>query len=80
MANRLVAERRRFVKPMRLTARRRHAARLPSSRTRPRTTAIEVYGMESQEAYRVRKAAKQALDAAAAIACGNGFRPPRLLQ
>lgn len=63
MANRLVAERRRFTKPMRLEA---GDALLPDfilSDT-PAATVIEVYGMESNDDYRRRKAQKQALYAA----------------
>ncbi|MFM0144979.1 DUF1173 family protein [Paraburkholderia sp. RL18-085-BIA-A] len=60
MANRLVEERRRFVKPMRLTD---GDVMLPDFRlidTAP-ATAIEVYGMESNDAYLARKATKQTL-------------------
>lgn len=77
MANRLVAERRRFVKPMRLTA---GDDMLPDFRLTDTAedTAIEVYGMESQEAYRVRKAAKQALYARWRIACVEWVPPAEI--
>lgn len=77
MANRLVAERRRFVKPMRLTA---GDDMLPDFRLTDtaEATAIEVYGMESQEAYRVRKAAKQALYARRRIACVEWVPPAEI--
>ncbi|EIM98402.1 hypothetical protein WQE_24277 [Paraburkholderia hospita] len=60
MANRLVEERRRFDKPMRLVD---GDVMLPDFRltdTAP-ATAIEVYGMESNDAYLARKATKQTL-------------------
>jgi hypothetical protein len=60
MANRLVSERRRFTKPMPLEG---EDVLLPDfifSDTRA-ATVIEVYGMESNEAYRRRKEQKQTL-------------------
>ncbi|SOE97508.1 Protein of unknown function [Burkholderia sp. D7] len=60
MANRLVSERRRFAKPMRLEG---EDVLLPDfifSDTRA-ATVIEVYGMESNKAYRRRKEQKQTL-------------------
>jgi hypothetical protein len=60
MANRLVAERRRFTKPMRLEGEDGLLPDFVLSDTRP-TTVIEVYGMESNEAYRRRKEQKQVL-------------------
>jgi len=60
MANRLVAERRRFTKPMRLEGEDVLLPNFIFSDTRA-TTVIEVYGMESNEAYRRRKEQKQAL-------------------
>lgn len=77
MANRLVLERRRFVKPMRLED---GDAMLPDFRlndTSPETH-IEVYGMESNEAYRARKAQKQALYAQRAIPCVEWIPPAPL--
>jgi len=60
MANRLVSERRRFTKPMRLEV---GDSLLPDFVLADTSvsTVIEVYGMESNAEYRLRKAQKQAL-------------------
>ncbi|MFL9911984.1 DUF1173 family protein [Paraburkholderia sp. RL17-337-BIB-A] len=74
MANRLVDERRRFIKPMRLDD---GDVMLPDFRltdTSPET-AIEVYGMESNDAYRIRKAQKQALYAEHKLPCVEWIPP-----
>lgn len=77
MANRLVEERRRFVKPMRLDD---GDVMLPDFRltdTAPETP-IEVYGMESNEAYLIRKAQKQALYAQRSLRCVEWIPPAPL--
>jgi len=60
MANRLVAERRRFTKPMRLEVGDSLLPYFVLADTSV-STVIEVYGMESNADYRLRKAQKQAL-------------------
>ncbi|OUL80404.1 DUF1173 family protein [Paraburkholderia hospita] len=77
MANRLVEEHRRFVKPMRLTD---GDIMLPDFRlidTAP-ATAIEVYGMESNDTYRARKAQKQSLYAQGGEPCVEWVPPAPL--
>lgn len=77
MANRLVEERRRFVKPMRLDD---GDVMLPDFRltdTAPET-AVEVYGMESNDAYLIRKAQKQALYAQRRLPCVEWIPPAPL--
>ena len=77
MANRLVEERRRFVKPLR----RDDADKmLPDFRLTDTTppTAIEVYGMESNDAYRARKLQKQALYASRNEPCVEWLPPSPL--
>ncbi|MFM0027460.1 DUF1173 family protein [Paraburkholderia madseniana] len=77
MANRLVEERRRFIKPMRLDD---GDVMLPDFRltdTSPET-AIEVYGMESNDAYLIRKAQKQALYAERKLPCAEWIPPAPL--
>lgn len=77
MANRLVAEQRRFRKPLRLSA---DDALLPDftlTDTVPET-AIEVYGMETNEGYRKRKAQKQALYVQRRMACIEWIPPADL--
>lgn len=77
MANRLVAERRRFRKPMRLS---------PGDQLLPdfvltdagTETAIEVYGMESHDAYRLRKTQKQMLYAKNGTPCVEWVPPADL--
>jgi len=68
MANRLVAERRRIVKPMRLE---QGDAMLPDFRLIDTTvpTAIEVYGIQGNAQYVARKAEKQALYAREGAPC-----------
>jgi hypothetical protein len=65
MANRLVAERRRFIKPLRLEA---GDVMLPDFQLTDthQPTAIEIYGMQGNEQYLARKKEKQALYARAA--------------
>ncbi|VVD31289.1 DUF1173 family protein [Paraburkholderia dioscoreae] len=77
MANRLVEERRRFLKPIR----RDDADKmLPDFRLLDTTppTAIEVYGMESNDAYRARKTEKQALYARSKEPCVEWVPPSPL--
>ena len=77
MANRLVADRRRFYKPLRL---------LPGDEMLPDfvlvdttvPTAIEVYGMESHDDYRRRKEQKQALYAQKRTPCVEWVPPAQL--
>lgn len=77
MANRLVAEHRRFRKPMRL---------IPGDDMLPdfvltdtgTETAIEVYGMESHDAYRLREAQKQLLYAKRGTPCVEWVPPADL--
>jgi hypothetical protein len=79
MANRLVAEGRRFYKPMRL---------MPGDEMLPdfvltdtaAPTAIEVYGMESHDAYRRRKEQKQAIYAQKRTPCVEWVPPADLLS
>ncbi|SAL06908.1 hypothetical protein AWB81_07817 [Caballeronia arationis] len=77
MANRLVAQRRRFVKPMRLE---RGDAMLPDFRLTDTTvpTAIEVYGMQGNAQYMARKAEKQALYARERTPCVEWVPPDDL--
>jgi hypothetical protein len=77
MANRLVEERRRFDKPLR---RDDGDDMLPDFRLTDtaRPIAIEVYGMESNEAYRARKLAKQALYASRNQPCVEWVPPSPL--
>ncbi|MGF6265375.1 hypothetical protein OKW49_006368 [Paraburkholderia youngii] len=77
MANRLVGERRRFDKPLR---RDRSDDMLPDFRLTDTAspTAIEVYGMESNDAYRARKLQKQALYASRNEPCVEWIPPSPL--
>ncbi|MGF6649595.1 hypothetical protein OKW34_000157 [Paraburkholderia youngii] len=77
MANRLVLERRRFDKPLR---RDESDDMLPDFRLTDtaRPTAIEVYGMESNDAYRARKLQKQALYASRNEPCVEWIPPSPL--
>lgn len=77
MANRLVAERRRFVKPLRLET---GDAMLPDFRLTDTATptAIEVYGMQGNQQYAVRKAEKQALYAQQRTPCVEWIPPTDL--
>ncbi|WP_250479742.1 MULTISPECIES: DUF1173 family protein [unclassified Caballeronia] len=77
MANRLVAERRRFVKPMRLE---QGDAMLPDFRLIDTTfpTAIEVYGIQGNAQYVARKAEKQALYARDGAPCVEWIPPDDL--
>jgi hypothetical protein len=77
MANRLIAEGRRFVKPMRLDD---GDVMLPDFRltdTKPEA-AIEIYGMESNADYRMRKTEKQVLYAARRQPCVEWVPPAPL--
>jgi len=77
MANRLVEERRRFTKPIRLND---GDVMLPDFRlidTAPET-AIEVYGTESNDTYMARKAQKQALYAQRKEPCVEWVPPAPL--
>ena len=77
MANRLVAEGRRFYKPLRL---------MPGEEMLPDfvltdtavATAIEVYGMELYDAYRLRKEQKQAIYAQRRMPCVEWVPPADL--
>jgi hypothetical protein len=77
MANRLVAEGRRFYKPLRL---------MPGDEMLPDfvltdtavATPIEVYGMESYEAYRLSKEQKQAIYAQRHTPCVEWVPPADL--
>jgi hypothetical protein len=77
MANRLVGERRRFDKPLRSD---QSDDMLPDFRLTDtaRPTAIEVYGMESNDAYRARKLQKQALYASRNEPCVEWIPPSPL--
>jgi hypothetical protein len=77
MANRLVAQRRRFVKPMRLE---RGDAMLPDFRLTDTTvpTAIEVYGMQGNAQYMARKAKNRRCTRANGRHASNGCPPDDL--
>ncbi|WP_061160404.1 DUF1173 family protein [Caballeronia temeraria] len=77
MANRLVAERRRFKKPLRLMP---GDDTLPDSRLTDTSTptAIEVYGMLDNAQYLARKTQKQAIYARAATPCVEWIPPAAL--
>ncbi|KNH04370.1 hypothetical protein BRCH_02107c [Candidatus Burkholderia brachyanthoides] len=77
MANRLVAERRRFRKPLRLSASDTLLPNFLLMDTAPET-AIEVYGMETNEGYRRSKAQKQALYVQRRMACIEWIPPADL--
>ncbi|MEZ2354458.1 DUF1173 family protein [Caballeronia sp. RCC_10] len=77
MANRLVAERRRFIKPLRLEA---GDVMLPDFQLTDtcEPTAIEIYGMQGNDEYLARKKEKQALYARAATRCVEWIPPADL--
>lgn len=77
MANRLVDERRRFEKPLR---RDEGDDMLPDFRLTDtaRSTAIEIYGMEANDAYRARKLQKQAMYASRREPCVEWVPPSPL--
>ncbi len=77
MANRLVAEHRRFRKPTRLGPGDEMLPDFVLTDTASET-AIEVYGMESHEAYRLRKAQKQMLYAKRGMQCVEWVPPADL--
>jgi hypothetical protein len=77
MANRLVAEGRRFYKPLRLTPGDEMLPDFVLTDTAA-ATAIEVYGMESNNAYRRRKEEKQAIYAQRRVPCVEWVPPAPL--
>ncbi|WP_238218273.1 DUF1173 family protein [Caballeronia novacaledonica] len=77
MANRLVAERRRFIKPLRLEAGDVMLPDFQMTDTR-QPTAIEIYGMQGNEQYLARKKEKQALYARDAKPCVEWIPPADL--
>jgi len=77
MANRLVAEGRRFYKPLRLMPGDEMLPDFVLTDT-PAATAIEVYGMESNDAYRRRKEEKQAIYAQRRMPCVEWVPPAQL--
>ncbi|WP_250528375.1 DUF1173 family protein [Caballeronia sp. GAWG2-1] len=77
MANRLVAERRRFIKPLRLEAGDVMLPDFQLTETR-QPTAIEIYGMQGNEQYLARKREKQVLYARAATPCVEWIPPADL--
>ncbi|BBQ02749.1 hypothetical protein BSFA1_78770 (plasmid) [Burkholderia sp. SFA1] len=77
MANLLVAERRRFIKPLRLEAGDVMLPDFQLTDTR-QPTAIEIYGMQGNEQYLARKKEKQALYARDAKPCVEWIPPADL--
>jgi hypothetical protein len=74
MANRLVAERRRFIKPLRLEAGDVTLPDFQLTDTRP-PTAIEIYGMQSNHQYLARMKEKQAVYARGTTPCVEWIPP-----
>ncbi|WP_143328100.1 DUF1173 family protein [Caballeronia pedi] len=74
MANRLVAERRRFIKPLRLEAGDVMLPDFQLTDTRS-PTAIEIYGMQGNHQYLARMKEKQALYARTIAPCVEWIPP-----